>query len=654
MEEEDVFILDICRTRTGVDLWELERGRISCRHEQLTPEFMFSLPDPHRYYQLLDSLEAEYPVEPCTITTIYGEEKGYHVQAERDVALRIEECTLYQARLFNLDIRPEQRYCALTGQVPGGWHGMDRFLPKTSTTFTTMEIACSTNPHRTDHPGEIWLHAGDRTRVLEGPERSLLDDLFDLVSCYDPDVVFFPDYDTWSGIFAEKVKKYGLSNTLSRNGRFHRISPRSYFSYGRMEHRLGAYIPQGRIVIDTRQSFMSREGDLQGIFLASRLSGLSPNLTSRLTPGTLVSSYEVYEALARKLAVPFRKSDAEALRRVKDMRLDYRGGYIMQPVPGVYSDVAQLDFTSFYPSIIVAYNLSPETLNNPDKRGFLPTVLDPLLTLRRATKAGKKNDPSLAGMDGILKWMLVTCFGYTGYKNARFGRIEVHERITLESTRILKDCIAMVRERGGDVIHAIIDCLFITGIPVDPIKEEIENFTGFHTEYELFDWVAILPQADGSGSYGSYFGRYTGGGVKIKGISAGRKDVPAYVSGMQEKMIHLLGTCKMTHEFPEVRDEINRIYHEYRNGIIHADLKDLVITRRIGRERYASRCMAQAVLDRYRECGVEIRPGMDASYLVRDEARHIVDPSWEPQGVDTRYYQRLIDKAYQEVSVAIR
>ena len=37
----------------------------------------------------------------------------------------------------------------------------------------------------------------------------------------------------------------------------------------------------------------------------------------------------------------------------------------------------------------------------------------------------------------LLKWMLVTCFGYTGYKNAKFGRIEVHEGITGRSREIL-------------------------------------------------------------------------------------------------------------------------------------------------------------------------------------------------------------------------
>src|SRR2546427_4808518 len=28
-----------------------------------------------------------------------------------------------------------------------------------------------------------------------------------------------------------------------------------------------------------------------------------------------------------------------------------------------------------------------------------------------------------------LKWLLVCCFGYTGYKIARFGKIEAHEAI---------------------------------------------------------------------------------------------------------------------------------------------------------------------------------------------------------------------------------
>ena len=83
-----------------------------------------------------------------------------------------------------------------------------------------------------------------------------------------------------------------------------------------------------------------------------------------------------------------------------------------------------------YPSIIVQANLSPETVGHPERVGFLPTVLKPLLELRIKTKQLKKADPRFAGIDAILKGMLVTCFGYTGYKDAKFGRIEMHEGIT--------------------------------------------------------------------------------------------------------------------------------------------------------------------------------------------------------------------------------
>jgi len=35
--------------------------------------------------------------------------------------------------------------------------------------------------------------------------------------------------------------------------------------------------------------------------------------------------------------------------------------------------------------------------------------------------------------------------------------------------------------------------------------------------------------------------------------------------------------------------------------------------------------------------------------VVRDEKRLVVDPSWDAEGIDVRYYRRLLDKAYEEV-----
>ena len=62
--------------------------------------------------------------------------------------------------------------------------------------------------------------------------------------------------------------------------------------------------------------------------------------------------------------------------------------------------------------------------------------------------------------------MLVTCFGYTGYKNAKFGRIEVHEGITGRSRDILLQTKDIAEEMGFRVLHGIVDCLWVQGSPV--------------------------------------------------------------------------------------------------------------------------------------------------------------------------------------------
>src|SRR5674476_1400408 len=64
---------------------------------------------------------------------------------------------------------------------------------------------------------------------------------------------------------------------------------------------------------------------------------------------------------------------------------------MFQPAPGIYENVEEIDFTSMYPTIIVQANLSPETIEHPERAGFLPAALKPLLDLRINTKRLKKN-----------------------------------------------------------------------------------------------------------------------------------------------------------------------------------------------------------------------------------------------------------------------
>jgi DNA polymerase-2 len=60
-----------------------------------------------------------------------------------------------------------------------------------------------------------------------------------------------------------------------------------------------------------------------------------------------------------------------------------------------------------------------------------------------------------------IKWTLVTCFGYLGYRNARFGRIEAHEAVTAFGREKLLQAKEICEERGFELLHALTDSIWI-------------------------------------------------------------------------------------------------------------------------------------------------------------------------------------------------
>jgi DNA polymerase I len=408
------------------------------------------------------------------------------------------------------------------------------------------------------------------------------------------------------------------------------------------------------VLIDTASSFTYREGGLKGILLSARLSGLSPNLVARFTPGTLISSYEVYEALRRGVAVPFRKRDAESVRGFSELKASDKGGMMFQPEPGLYERVHQIDFTSLYPSIIVKYNLSPETLQHPERRGFLASVIEPLLNLRIETKRRKKINAEYSGMDSVLKWMLVTCFGYTGYRNAKFGQIQVHERITATSRELLMQIKELAEGMGFEVLHGIVDCLWVVGEPILGFKEAVERETGILTEVDSYDWITFLPMADGSGAYNRYFGRLCTGKMKIRGVAARRGDTPEYVRRMQQELFEVLAKAGSREEIRWMEPAAQRVRRQYLDGLEGADAQEMAIHRRVSTLRYSRRCAEASAMEAYRAQGIALAPGMEMGYVVRDSRRWEVDPERTASGFDAGYYRKLLEKAWEEVAFVFK
>jgi len=644
-----MWILDSAYRDGGIDLWTKDGGNVTKVHYEYDPPFFVHFHDPDYRHEMITALEKQYGAHDCTIRTVFGELPGYAVYGGREIAEAIEKQAQHDVDLFNVDVRRDQRFFAEKGLVPCLPEGADRFSPEISHDLSVMEIRIKGEPETISAPGEIEI-VGECNERLVGDTVEVLTGLFAAVGSCDPDVVLMPDADTWMPRIRALARQYNLAMTFSRNGRYRSMDARSYWSYGRMEHKESALLPDGRILIDTEQSFVYRESGLSGVLMAARLSGLSPNLAARFTPGTLISSYETYEAVKMGIAVPFRKSDPEQVRRIADLKAADRGGMMYQPEPGFYETVEEIDFTSMYPSIIVKANLSPETIGHEERTGFLPTVLKPLLDLRIRTKRLKKTDKQFAGTDAILKWMLVTCFGYTGYKNAKFGRIEVHEGITGRSREILIQTKDIAEDMNFHVLHGIVDCLWVQGSPVEALRARVEKETGLLIEAEHFDWIVFLPMADGFGAYNRYYGRQPDGSIKVRGIAARRHDTPEYVRKMQEEMLTVMARAGTLAELATLKGEVADIFRQTIAALPSADPQAMTIDRRISRLTYRHRCIEAAAVQAYRDQKIPIAPGMKIRYVVTDAQRYQVVPAWTATSFDELYYRAVIEKAYEEIA----
>lgn len=256
-----------------------------------------------------------------------------------------------------------------------------------------------------------------------------------------------------------------------------------------------------------------------------------------------------------------------------------RGGFIFSPEVGLHEDVHELDFSSLYPNIICTRNVSPDVIRCEchrdrddvpglgysicDERGYLIDVLQPIIDARDEIKAAirreqDRDDPDeerldeFEGRSGALKWILVACFGYQGFNNAKFGRIECHEAINAFAREILLTAKQRLEAGGWRVVHGIVDSIWGTSDPdvddrqrenLDALATEITESVEICLEYEAhYDWVAFVPQRESdAGALTKYFGKVAGEDeFKVRGIEARQRSTPPFIEDVQRDCLDCL------------------------------------------------------------------------------------------------------------------
>jgi len=114
------------------------------------------------------------------------------------------------------------------------------------------------------------------------------------------------------------------------------------------------------------------EGKLKFIDLTIMISHICNIPYESIYWNTVMNEGAILKHLKREGIVSPNKPTTHnpALKSFKDT---YAGGYLLEPIPGLYFDVIDLDFTSLYPSIIKSLNLGIETLVGRIKVDHRPT-----------------------------------------------------------------------------------------------------------------------------------------------------------------------------------------------------------------------------------------------------------------------------------------
>ena len=269
-----------------------------------------------------------------------------------------------------------------------------------------------------------------------------------------------------------------------------------------------------------------------------------------------------------------------------------------------------------------------------------------------------------------LKWMLVTCFGYLGYRNARFGRIEAHEAVTAFGREKLLQAKEICEEEGFELLHAITDSLWIRkkGLKEEEVLQlcrKISEATGLTMALEgVYRWMAFLPSKGNPESpvANRYFGLFRNGKIKARGLALRRGDMPPLIREAQIRMLDVLSEAKDLNDYrakiPKVLDLLLEYSLRLKEGQTRQE--DLAIGKRISQEANAYRvdsltALAAQQLD---DAGIPIHPGEKVRYVIKDAQSKDKNErvrSFPLVGPDDTYdakkYQEMLRKATEELLI---
>jgi DNA polymerase, archaea type len=247
-----------------------------------------------------------------------------------------------------------------------------------------------------------------------------------------------------------------------------------------------------------------------------------------------------------------------------------------------------------------------------------------------------------------LKWILVTSFGYLGYSNSKFGRIDAHIATCAFDRQIFMQAARIAERLGFTVLHGIVDSIWVkkhssTEADYSALKAAIEKETGFEISFEgVYKWVAFV-HSKGKEQVpvpNRYFGVFSDGKMKIRGIGQRRHDTPKFFSRCEAEVLKIMAcgntATEVLERMPAVRETFQRQVRALKEKKV--PLADLVFTKRLSKEsdEYRVNTAETSALRQLVEEGGHLHAGEILQYVITDYYKNGVKRAVPIQLIDEK------------------
>ena len=508
---------------------------------------------------------------------------------------------------------------------------------------------------------------GKEIIISEGDETQKILSMVKAVQKEDPDIVLTEGGDSFLlPYLAHRALINGVFNRLFLGRESvplvaERRHGTTFFSYGRVYFKAPMRRLFGRVHIDTQNTFIYSACGLQGLIEVSRTCRVPLHRAARASIGSIMSSLQLYQAMRDEILIPWKKSESESFKSGWELLVADRGGFIFEPKLGIHDSVVEVDFASMFPSLMATRNISAETilckccpsssLRVPElgynicrkREGIVPKTLWLILRKRALYKKlrNEAEEPELKETydqrQSALKWILVTCFGYLGYKNARFGKVDAHIAVCAFARDALLKAARMAEKRGFEVVHGIVDSLWLKKESAEPrdyaeLCGLVSREVGVQLNVEgRYKWIVFLPSKTHSGIpvLNRYYGVFDSGKIKVRGIETRRADTPKFIYDAQMDMIKVLAKAQNSTQFMDKIPDALCVLRKYAERLIAGKVSanDLTIAKRLSLHpsKYTHDVLQAIAAKQLMKEGVETSAGQTVQYLITNsESKNVL------------------------------